>query len=87
MKVIEDTASKVIAGAIIAFLSTIFGVRAAQAKTATKLEEMEKASKERMENMEKTFNKQLISMGREIGELKQEVRTMRDDFYKPRVND
>ena len=66
--------AEILGGSIIAFISGLFGVRVSQAKLTTKLE-----------SIEKLIESQGVAMGREIGELKTEVKTIRDDFYKPRV--
>gem|GEM_PF-6076537 len=73
---IDDIWAKAAGSGIVIFLSTVFGIKIAQAKTATKLE-----------SLDNTMSDLKTSMGREIKELKDEVHKIRDDFYKPRIND
>ncbi len=87
---------KILGGGFLAFVSTVLGIKAAQAKTQTRLDAIEKSFtektnalevsvKEHSESLEKIIEKQGVSMGREIGEMKAEIKTIRDDFYKPNI--
>ena len=76
IRMMDDIWAKVAGSGIVIFLSTVFGIKIAQAKTQTKLE-----------SPQTSITELKTSFGREIGELKDEVKTIRKDFYKPRVDD
>ena len=89
---------KAVAVSVGAFISTALGIKVAQAKTAAGLkapkesqkenrEAMEKSHDARITAMERSFQRQFTSMGREIGELKGNIKSIHDDIYKPRFDD
>ena len=77
----------VIASAIIGFLSAALGIKTAQAKMEVKQKKMEENIVDKISSLEKLMDKQTISMGREIQEVKQEVRQFRADLYAPKIGD
>lgn len=74
IKIMDELWAKVAGSGIVIFLSTVFGIKIAQARTQTKLE-----------SLANSVDDLKVSMGREIKELKDEVHTIRNDFYKPKV--
>jgi hypothetical protein len=70
----DELWAKVAGSGIVIFISTLFGVKMAQARTQAKLD-----------GLHDSLSELKASMGREIRELKTEVHKIRDDFYKPKV--
>jgi len=92
MKVmIEELWWKVLAGTVIAgisgFVSAALGVRVAQARMESRIDEIDKKITDKIDHIEKMMANNALHMGREIGELKEDLRHIKIDIYKPRFMD
>lgn len=93
----DETVMKVVWGIVIsavsAFLSAVLGIKFTQIKMSSKqqaleksMEDMEKVLIDKMDHFEVMMKSNNTTMGREISELKEEVKTMRHDMYQPKFN-
>lgn len=77
----------IIAAAITGFLTAGLSMKIGYEKMKTRHEGMEKNILDKIDVLERLMETQSVHLEKEIGELKNEVRTIRRDLYRPRTND
>lgn len=93
---IETMWEKIIGGVAVFFFSTFIGTIIGTKVTLTrnrekidaldeKIDSLEKLITTKFDYLEKSSQQQALSMGREIGDLKQEVKTIRNDVYDAKI--